>query len=150
MEDENEMFPIPNSIYNNESGFTHDYYSGTTATPDQPTRCLGITAAAWASGGPVSGPQRPALSPVQHIQALQTMLAQALQAGQISPSQAKKWGSKLDTALRAVERERSKQAIQSLQSFIRLVQADLQRGKVSAPIAQALISAAQQARAALE
>lgn len=47
---------IPNSIYNNESGFTHDYYSGSTATPDQPTRCLGITPLAWATGGPVSKP----------------------------------------------------------------------------------------------
>ena len=46
--------PIPNSIYNNESGFTHDYYSGTTATAEQPTLCLGISAEAWAFGGPVS------------------------------------------------------------------------------------------------
>lgn len=46
--------PIPNSIYNNESGFTHDYYSGTTATADQPSRCLGIIPEAWALGGPVS------------------------------------------------------------------------------------------------
>ena len=52
--------PIPNSIYNNESGFTHDYYSGTTATPDEPTRRLGITPEAWAVGGPVTHPSRPA------------------------------------------------------------------------------------------
>jgi hypothetical protein len=45
---------IPNSIYSNESGFTHDYYSGTTATADQPYRCLGITPEAWALGGPVT------------------------------------------------------------------------------------------------
>jgi hypothetical protein len=51
-EDETNDNPIPNSIYNNGSGFTHDYYSGTTATPDQPTRCLGITAQAWTYGGP--------------------------------------------------------------------------------------------------
>jgi len=53
-QDETLANPIPNSIYNNESGFTHDYYSGTTATADQPTRCLGITPEAWAYGGPVS------------------------------------------------------------------------------------------------
>jgi hypothetical protein len=41
--DETNANPIPNSIYNNESGFTHDYYSGTTATADQPARRLGIT-----------------------------------------------------------------------------------------------------------
>ena len=54
--DETDDNPIPNSIYNNDVGFTHDYYSGTTATPDQPTRCLGITPDAWASGGPVTKP----------------------------------------------------------------------------------------------
>jgi hypothetical protein len=45
---------IPNSIYNNDSGFTHDYYSGTTAAADNPQQCLGITAAAWKTGGPVT------------------------------------------------------------------------------------------------
>lgn len=54
--DESDANPIPNSIYHNSSGFTHDYYSGTTATPDQPARCLGITREAWAKGGPVSHP----------------------------------------------------------------------------------------------
>jgi len=58
--DDSDTFPIPNSIYYNQSGFTHDYYSGTTATPDQVNRCLGITPAAWASGGPVT---RPILNP---------------------------------------------------------------------------------------
>ncbi len=48
--------PVRNSIYNNEVGFTHDYMSGRTATPDQPRRCLGITPAAWLSGGPVTRP----------------------------------------------------------------------------------------------
>lgn len=52
--DETIASPIPNSIYNNESGFTHDYYSGMIATADQPYRCLGITPEAWALGGPVS------------------------------------------------------------------------------------------------
>ena len=48
--------PIPNSIFNNDSGFTHDYYSGMTALAGQPTECLGITPVAWAAGGPVAGP----------------------------------------------------------------------------------------------
>lgn len=48
--------PDPNTVYNNAYGFTHDYYSGTTARPDHPRTCLGITAAAWASGGPVTRP----------------------------------------------------------------------------------------------
>ena len=57
-EDETDANPIPNSIYNNETGFTHDYYSGTTAEAAQPTRCLGISPEAWAAGGPVSKPVR--------------------------------------------------------------------------------------------
>src|SRR6476661_1576171 len=52
--DETEDNPIPNSIYNNDSGFTHDYYSGLTATASDPTRCLGINTRAWSFGGPVS------------------------------------------------------------------------------------------------
>jgi hypothetical protein len=53
-QDETLANPIPNSIYNNDSGFTHDYYSGATATADQPSRCLGIPLDVWAFGGPVS------------------------------------------------------------------------------------------------
>ena len=52
--DETDVGLIPNSIYNNASGFTHDYYSGTTALVSDPTRCLGVTSAAWAAGGPVT------------------------------------------------------------------------------------------------
>ena len=54
--DETDANPIPNSIYSNESGFTHDYYSGTTATADEPTRRLGITPEAWSYGGPITAP----------------------------------------------------------------------------------------------
>lgn len=62
--DETDADPIPNSIYNNESGFTHDYYSGTTATADQPSRRLGITPDAWMWGGPVTKPGMQSSSPV--------------------------------------------------------------------------------------
>ena len=64
--DETDVNPIPNSIYNNESGFTHDYYSGTTATADEPTRRLGITPEAWMLGGPVTKPglEAPVISEV--------------------------------------------------------------------------------------
>ena len=52
--DETQDEPIRGSIYNNRSGFTHDYYSGTTALASDPESCLGITRAAWESGGPVT------------------------------------------------------------------------------------------------
>lgn len=61
--DETDANPIPNSIYNNESGFTHDYYSGNTATADEPTRRLGITPEAWMLGGPVTKPGASSFSP---------------------------------------------------------------------------------------
>jgi hypothetical protein len=54
LQDETDDNPIPNSIYNNQQGFTHDYYSGPAARPGATTQCLGITQIAWASGGPVS------------------------------------------------------------------------------------------------
>lgn len=54
--DDSDTNPIPNSIYYDLSGFTHDYYSGLTATPDQPDHCLGITPATWATGGPLTRP----------------------------------------------------------------------------------------------
>ena len=53
-EDEHDPAPIPNSTYNDDSGFTHDYYSGTIALADAPDTCLGVTPAAWAAGGPLS------------------------------------------------------------------------------------------------
>jgi probable HAF family extracellular repeat protein len=53
-QDETLANPIPNSIYNDDSGFTHDYYSGTTALAAEPSRCLGITHQAWELGGPVT------------------------------------------------------------------------------------------------
>ncbi len=52
--DETASNPVPNSIYNNGSGFTHDYYSGVTAQASNPSHCIGITPAAWLSGGPVT------------------------------------------------------------------------------------------------
>jgi len=55
-EDESPAAPIPNSIYNNATGFTHDYYSGTTASAADSQRCLGIDRAAWARGGPATHP----------------------------------------------------------------------------------------------
>lgn len=52
--DETDDAPVPWSIYNNELGFTRDYYSGRTALATDPTQCLGITPEAWAAGGPFS------------------------------------------------------------------------------------------------
>lgn len=53
-QDETDEQPIPNSIYSNSAGFTHDYYSGTVARAEAPNTCLGIGPSAWAWGGPVN------------------------------------------------------------------------------------------------
>jgi hypothetical protein len=54
--DETDAMPVPNSIYYNQSGFTHDYYSGTTALAASPAACLGITADAWTGRRPTGEP----------------------------------------------------------------------------------------------
>ena len=56
LQDETDDHPIPNSIYNNDSGFTHDYYSGTTARPGSAGMCLGLGQAVWSTGGPITKP----------------------------------------------------------------------------------------------
>jgi hypothetical protein len=64
-QDEQPGNPIPNSIYNDQTGFTHDYYSGTTALAASPTQCLGIPRSAWAFGGPATlagDPNPPSIS----------------------------------------------------------------------------------------
>jgi len=52
LQDETETNLIPNSIYNNNQGFTHDYYSGITAATGNPTVPLGIPKSAWTSVKP--------------------------------------------------------------------------------------------------
>ena len=70
-QDENLANPIPNSIYNNDSGFTHDYYSGTTALPSAPDNCLGVTPQAWAAARPTTinsqAPPRTSTAPVAPV-----------------------------------------------------------------------------------
>ena len=49
--DETQDEPIRGSIFNNGSGFAHDYYSGTTALASDPESCIGIARAAWKAAG---------------------------------------------------------------------------------------------------
>ena len=115
--------PIPNSIYNVDSGFTHDYYSGTTATQDQPTRCLGITPEAWASGGPltVSGLVRQ-FTPIEKLQLLKNNVTRLIRDGDLGESRAKLLYSRLDAARNGLREERSKAAVKNLELFINKVE----------------------------
>jgi hypothetical protein len=131
LQDETDANLIPNSIYNNYSGFTHDYYSGTTATPDQPTRCLGITPEAWASGGPVSKPSR-VFTPLQQVEALQEKLDEFVSEGALKESHAKPLFIKLGTASQSIENEQKELAIKDLQFFIQKVDGLVKNGRLPA------------------
>ncbi|MFT3894284.1 MAG: carbohydrate binding domain-containing protein [Anaerolineales bacterium] len=141
LQDETNSYLIPNSIYNNYSGFTHDYYSGTTATPDQPTRCLGITSQAWASGGPVSKPVRP-LTPLQQLKALQDSLDELVSRGYLKESHAKPLYVRLEKAGLSVENEQAGEAIEDLQFFIQKVNGLIKNNRLSTENGQILIDKA--------
>jgi hypothetical protein len=123
--------PIPNSIYNNESGFTHDYYSGTTAVQDQPTRCLGITPEAWASGGPVSRPVR-SFTSIEKLQLIKNDVTRLVRESDLAESRAKLLYAKLDAARAGLREERSKATIKNLELFINKVQGLVKTGRLAA------------------
>jgi hypothetical protein len=143
--DELENQPIPNSIYNNDSGFTHDYYSGTTALASQPDHCLGITPAAWATGGPVSRPQRPeALTPLQQIGAIRASVEELVAQAALARGTGKALQAKLDAAARALARGQEKTAAQVLRAFINQVKAIVKSGRLDADAGLALMESAQE------
>lgn len=131
--DEMDAHPIPGSIYNNESGFTHDYYSGTTALSSQPDRCIGITPAAWATGGPVSQPSRPdTLTPLQQIDSIRERIDDLIAEGALQAQAARPLQAKLDAAGRALERGQENAAINVLRAFVNQVKALVQAGRLDA------------------
>jgi len=139
--DETDANPIPNSIYNNESGFTHDYYSGTTALASDPLRCLGITAAAWATGGPVSLPgELPTLSSGEKIQAIQAMLQQLVEAGTLRSSWSRPLEVHLDHAARAVADDDTRSAMEMLSVFRRKVLSLQDKGRLPVTAAETLLA----------
>jgi hypothetical protein len=129
--DETPDNPIPNSIYNVDSGFTHDYYSGITATQDQPTRCLGITPEAWASGGPVSGPLRQ-FTPIENLQLLKNNVTRLVRDGDLAENRSKLLYSKLDAARNGLREDRNRVAIKNLELFINKVQGLVKTGRLAA------------------
>lgn len=141
--DESDANPIPNSIYNNESGFTHDYYSGTTALATDPLHCLGITPEAWATGGPVSMPgELPALSAAERIQAMRTMLQQLVEAGTLRRSWSRPLENHLDDATRAVGEGDVTTAEEMLTAFRRKVLLLEDKGRLPSTAADILIGLA--------
>jgi hypothetical protein len=143
--DETDANPIPNSIYNNAGGFTHGYYSGTTALASDPLRtCLGITPLAWATGGPVSKPGTPNVpSPGTTIHEIRQLLSELVAAGTLRRSSSRSLEAALDRAGRALARNRAPATIKALTKFVDQVNAlERQRG-LSATNASALRERAQ-------
>jgi len=141
--DETDLVLIPNSIYHNESGFTHDYYSGTTATPDQPARRLGITPLAWATGGPVSKPgfsQPP--TPEQQLQSVRDMVSELVTRGALNHGRGTALQAKVDSAAHALSNNEKKAAANILKAFINQVQALVKTGRLGVMDAQYLMGGA--------
>lgn len=127
--DETESQPIPNSIYNNQSGFTHDYYSGQTAAWSEPSRCLGITPEAWATGGPVSKPERP-LIPREQIATLRTGVESLVLLGELGHGEGNALLAKLEAADGALARSDRRTAANVLRAFQNQLAALVRSGRL--------------------
>jgi len=141
-QDESNDAPLPNSIYSNSDGFTHDYYSGTVARAEAPSTCLGIGAQAWAWGGPVtnSGSQ-PVFSADQRVNALIGQLDGLKTAAMLAPRPAQLLRAELVAARWALASARPALARASLRVFSEHVQALVRKAQLL-PQAGALLSEA--------
>ena len=149
--DETDANPIQNSIYNNASGFTHDYYSGTTALASDPLRCLGVTGEAWATGGPVTRPGEPdVLTPGDRILDLRTTLARLVANGALREARSRALETHLDQAGRSIGRAQTAQAVRALEQFRRKVQTIERGGELSSTLSGALRRVALEAMRALQ
>lgn len=116
--DETDDVPVANSIYHNASGFTHDYYSGTTALASSPTHCLGITPEAWAAGGPVSRPGQPPLSSDgARLDALRLRLESLIATSEGRSAWFRPLETSLEAAMHAIDVRNRPAAIEALGRF---------------------------------
>ena len=138
--DETDANAIPNSIYNNTSGFTHDYYSGTMALANDPIHCLGITPSAWATGGPVSMPGGQKITTAaEKIQAMRRMLQQLVEAGTLRLSWSRPLENALDHVARAIAEDDISTGAKLLDVFRRKVLLLENKGWLPAMAADTLI-----------
>jgi hypothetical protein len=114
IEDESDSTPIPNSTYNDTSGFTHDYYSGTTALASAPRTCLGISASTWATGGAATHPYRTVAA---QVRALGETVTDLTAVGALSKSAAAKLNVQAAAAATALDKERVVLAAEALEQF---------------------------------
>ena len=143
-QDETEAQPIPNSIYSNTAGFTHDYYSGTVARAEAPQTCLGIGPQAWAWGGPVThSGSAPVFTAAERVGALIGQVSALQTAGMLGPRPAQVLQAELQAARLVLRVPRaSAQARWPLAVFSRHVQALVARGQLLPQAGTLLIEAA--------
>ncbi|MBS0435798.1 MAG: hypothetical protein JSR75_13070 [Proteobacteria bacterium] len=130
-QDEVNDAPIPNSIYSNSAGFTHDYYSGTVARAEEPRTCLGIGPQAWAWGGPAthSGSQ-PVFGADQRVNALIGQIDGLKAAAMLNPRSAQLLRAELMAARWALASSRPGVARASLRVFTDHVQMLVRQGQL--------------------
>jgi hypothetical protein len=144
--DESDTNPIPNSIYSNQAGFTHDYYSGTVALASDPGRCLGIGSDAWAWGGPVShSGTEPVFTSNQRINAMILQVHALASSGLLDRRYGDWLRGQLQIAAWADARGYERVAELALQRFVRDSAWLSQRGTLTANVANLLREAASQA-----
>lgn len=136
--------PTPNSIYSNQAGFTHDYYSGTVARAEAPAVCLGIGPQAWAWGGPVThSGTAPVFTAPERVEALVSQVQALRTAGMLGPRPAQTLQAELQAARRMLSLPRaSHQASGPLQAFSRQVEALVHSGRLLPQAGALLIEAA--------
>lgn len=145
-QDETNDQPIPNSIYSNTAGFTHDYYSGTVARAEDPKTCLGIGPQAWAWGGPVnhSGSQ-PTFRLRDRLQALLAQLDALHEARMLDGPSLNALSDELRAVHGATSAGRLERVRASLLAFSQHVQALVQQKVLPAQPGALLIEAARAA-----
>jgi hypothetical protein len=145
-QDETLSNPIANSIYNNESGFTHDYYSGTTARASDPTKCIGVSPEAWALGGPVShSGSNPVFTPTQRVLAIIDQLEAIKISGQLDAGAMKLLNHHLELALAQGEKGMARH----LEIFVKHLESLSRKEQIQPSAAELLTNAANAAVACL-
>ena len=143
-QDETNAQPIPNSIYSNTAGFTHDYYSGTVARAEAPTVCLGIGPQVWAWGGPVThSGSAPVFTASERVEALVAQVRALQTAGMLGPRPAQVLWAELQAARRMLQMPRASHLARApLEVFSHHVQALVRDGRLLPQAGSLLIDAA--------
>ncbi|MEX8518117.1 MAG: hypothetical protein AB3X44_06350 [Leptothrix sp. (in: b-proteobacteria)] len=138
--------PIPNSIWNNSSGFMHDLYSGQVARAGAHRSCLGLGPQVWAWGGPVThSGSKPSFTSLQRLSDLLRQLNGLQTARMIDPLAAEGLISNLQDARWELNAHQPEQARVDLQHFNAWVEHWMSEGRLVQQAGKLLMSASKEA-----